>query len=111
MAEPATIWCCRTCFAGAHGNDTVYGGQGNDSVDYTGTTTGSNELIYGNLGNDTLIGGAGKDTLIGGAGDDSISGGVSVAGPAVSDVMTGGSAKTLSRSTRTALAERTTGPA
>jgi Ca2+-binding RTX toxin-like protein len=70
-------------FSFMDGNDTVYGGAGDDSLGKIGTFafnpgTGTFELIsgsgdltaYGEEGNDTLQGGAGDDYLSGGAGDD-----------------------------------------
>ena len=51
----------------ASGDDTVYGGQGNDMV--TGGAT-SGQLLMGGEGNDTVTGLLGIDTLIGGAGAD-----------------------------------------
>jgi Ca2+-binding RTX toxin-like protein len=50
--------------------DWLLGGQGNDSVDASGSN--GNNLINGNLGNDTLLGGSGQDSLRGGQGDDVI---------------------------------------
>jgi len=41
-------------------------------------------LIYGNLGNDTLVGGSGRDTMFGGQGNDSIDGALG------GDFLTGG---------------------
>jgi Ca2+-binding RTX toxin-like protein len=57
------------------GNDTVYGGQGNDLIDARGNT--GNDLLVGGGGNDTIWGGIGQDTLIGGAGSELHSGSVS----------------------------------
>ncbi|MBD3753609.1 MAG: hypothetical protein IE935_14625, partial [Micrococcales bacterium] len=50
------------------GNDTVYAGAGNDSVD----GGDGNDLLYGEGGNDTINGGAGNDTIWG---DGNTSGG------------------------------------
>ncbi|MBR0750754.1 calcium-binding protein [Bradyrhizobium jicamae] len=50
------------------GNDTVYGGGGNDVI---GGGTGADSILGGD-GNDSLYGGSGADTLIGGAGDNFI---------------------------------------
>ena len=58
----------------------MFGGQGNDLINYSAVTTSGNELIYGQLGDDTLRGGVGNDTIFGGQGNDSIvdSGGTNV---------------------------------
>ena len=53
-------------------SDTVYGGQGNDSILYQNSNDGA--YIYGNLGNDNIRGSAGNDFIFGGQGDDSIQG-------------------------------------
>ncbi len=52
------------------GNDTLYGGAGNDIL----LGLGGNDTLNGGAGSDILIGGSGKDTLIGGSGDDIIFG-------------------------------------
>lgn len=52
------------------GNDTIYGGAGDDSLN----TPYGNDLLYGGLGYDTLDGFDGHDTLYGGAGDDRVDG-------------------------------------
>ncbi|MEE7479137.1 cellulase family glycosylhydrolase [Methylobacterium hispanicum] len=56
--------------AGAYGRDCVFGGQGQDVVDYSANSDGS--FIYGNLGDDTLTGGSGDDVLYGGQDQDLI---------------------------------------
>ncbi|TCR67681.1 calcium-binding protein [Bosea sp. BK604] len=63
------------------GNDTVTGGNGDDSLD----GAGGNDTLTGGAGDDTLAGSAGFDTLNGGSGDDSLDGG------ADDDVLSGGS--------------------
>lgn len=64
---------------GFDGNDTLYGGAGND----TWIGNGGNDVIYGgadndsiqgNAGNDILFGDAGADTLLGNEGNDTIEG-------------------------------------
>jgi len=57
----------------------IFGGDGDDSFDASGTTDGiildsgsGNDVLIGGSGNDTLAGGAGSDVLSGGAGDDTI---------------------------------------
>jgi len=79
----------------ADGNDTIYGGAGNDEIhvgswadgddgfDNTHTGTG-NDFASGGSGNDILIGDAGSDTLMGGTGNDTVSAGGG------DDVVTGG---------------------
>lgn len=59
-------------FSSLGGNDTLYGGAGNDSFD------GGDGVDYlvGNGGIDTLVGGAGADTLDGSDGNDILTGGV-----------------------------------
>lgn len=52
------------------GNDTVYGGKGNDSIDASASS--GNDLLVGGRGNDTIWGGSGHDTLIGGGGKDEL---------------------------------------
>lgn len=72
------------------GNDVLYGGTGNDLA-YVGA---GNDSLDGGSGNDTLYGGAGNDTLDGGAGNDSLYGGDgsdSMAGNLGSDTIDGGS--------------------
>ncbi len=59
--------------AGLLGRDTVFGGQGQDIVDYSNNSLGS--FIYGTLGDDTLTGGSGDDVLFGGQGQDLITAG------------------------------------
>ena len=59
------------------GQDTVFGGQGNDNINYANVLNSMNDaqLIYGNLGNDSIQGGLGADTVFGGQQDDTIKGG------------------------------------
>lgn len=80
------------------GNDTAFGGTGNDTINLgNGTnlaygedgndrlTTGSGaDGLYGGAGNDRVTGGGGNDYLLGEAGNDTISGG------AGNDLLTGG---------------------
>ncbi len=73
------------------GQDTVFGGQGDDTVDYSRNTNGS--IIYGNLGNDSLLGGSGADVLYGGQGNDVLVGGDgtdTLVGGLGADTLTGG---------------------
>ena len=57
---------------GMAGNDTLVGGNANDSLD--GGT--GNDYLEGYAGNDSLMGGVGNDTLYGNYGNDSLMGGV-----------------------------------
>ena len=56
---------------GNAGHDTLYGGVGDDLLN----GNAGNDTLYGDEGNDTLNGGNGNDILDGGAGDDSLNGG------------------------------------
>ena len=56
---------------GGGGNDTIYGGSGVDNVD----GNGDNDTLYGGSGNDTLQGSNANDVLIGGFGADTLTGG------------------------------------
>jgi Ca2+-binding RTX toxin-like protein len=61
--------------AGADGgDDVVYGGLGNDTI--VGRTYGDN--LHGNRGNDTIEGDGGVDGLYGGADDDTLTSGKGV---------------------------------
>lgn len=52
------------------GNDTVYGGKGDDWIDASASK--GNDSIVGGGGSDTIWGGTGNDTLRGGAGKDEL---------------------------------------
>jgi Ca2+-binding RTX toxin-like protein len=84
------------------GNDTVYGGTGNDLISARHNT--GNDSLIGGGGNDTIWGGVGQDTLIGGAGSKlhsgSLSGGYNILeGQGGHDTLYGGGgADTLSGS-------------
>jgi len=56
---------------GGHGNDSLYGGQGDDIL--RGDT--GNDCLWGSAGDDTLYGNDGRDLLFGGSGDDLLFGG------------------------------------
>ena len=58
-------------YLGLGGNDTIYGFDGNDSIN----GGAGDDVIYGHLGADTLNGGVGNDTLEGGLGLDTLTGG------------------------------------
>jgi Ca2+-binding RTX toxin-like protein len=76
------------------GDDTIYGGNGNDIID--GDI--GNDLLNGEDGDDTIYGGAGQDIVNGGDGDDTIfsgSGNNTVSGGNDNDVITGGSGVNL----------------
>ncbi|MES2339627.1 MAG: VCBS domain-containing protein [Pseudomonadota bacterium] len=74
--------------SGGGGNDTIYGGPGNDQIDgnngidviYGGSgddlLRGNNDVdtLYGGSGSDTLVGGNQNDVLIGGYGADTLTG-------------------------------------
>ncbi|HTL58763.1 MAG TPA: calcium-binding protein [Candidatus Limnocylindrales bacterium] len=53
------------------GDDVIYGGDGNDTIN--GTLGGNNQL-FGEAGNDTLNGGPGDERLYGGTGNDTLRG-------------------------------------
>lgn len=63
----------RLLFSG--GSNTVYGGQGNDTIDlvWSSTNAGRN-FAQGNRGDDIIKGGGRADTLLGGQGNDVIDG-------------------------------------
>jgi Ca2+-binding RTX toxin-like protein len=54
-----------------HSYDTIFGGEGNDTI----FATGSHDVIVGGQGNDLIIGTGDHDLLIGGEGNDTIFGG------------------------------------
>src|SRR5262249_51340510 len=60
----------------SNGNDTVYGGDGNDQLfgdnQYGGGN--GNDVLYGDAGDDTLYGHDGNNTLFGGDGNDRLFG-------------------------------------
>ncbi|WP_298082303.1 calcium-binding protein, partial [uncultured Campylobacter sp.] len=51
--------------------DTIYGGEGNDSI----SGYGGDDVLYGEEGNDSIDGGDGNDIIVGGKGDDILDGG------------------------------------
>lgn len=57
-------------------NFSVYGGDGNDTINSFGNGLTVNNTLRGEAGNDTLVGGDGFDVLLGGDGNDSLDGGV-----------------------------------
>lgn len=54
-------------FKNALNNSTLYGGQGDDSIRFT-----SLDVVYGQIGNDTLLAHGSSDTIYGGDGNDFI---------------------------------------
>ena len=73
-----------------HGRDTLYGGDGADSI----RGNGDDDRLYGDAGDDTIDGGADNDSLYGGSGDDSMlgdSGNDLIEGGADADFIGGGS--------------------
>jgi Ca2+-binding RTX toxin-like protein len=60
------------------GNDSVYGGTGNDTIDASGNT--GNNYLAGGAGDDTINGGIGRDTLDGGSGHNQLYSGSTKAG-------------------------------
>lgn len=56
---------------GGSGNDTLFGGPGNDQLN----GGSGNDILFGGAGNDELKGDSGNDTLDGGAGNDEVEGG------------------------------------
>ena len=87
---------------GSGGNDTIYGGVGNDNIEgFDG-----DDILYGGVGNDTLSGNTGKNILYGGVGNDTLSGSYqgnnvlyggdgndNLSGGIGSDTLTGGAGK------------------
>lgn len=74
---------------GGTGQDTLEGGDGNDSLtggggDDTLKGDDGNDVLTGGAGNDSLKGDRGKDTLAGGDGNDTLKGGIAA------DSLTGG---------------------
>lgn len=63
-----------TTVAGTFVNIVIDGGGGNDSVVVDPSVT-TDCILYGGVGNDTLVGGSGNDTLYGGAGKNRLYGG------------------------------------
>ena len=62
-----------TSLAASTAANTLLGGQGDDSINATGSATGVTKLLDGNLGNDTIVGtGAGTYKVLGEDGNDSI---------------------------------------
>ncbi len=59
---------------GFGGNDTAYGGDGNDTVQGTNLGVLGSQSFFGGNGNDLLVGNTSADTLDGGAGNDSLDG-------------------------------------
>jgi phospholipase/lecithinase/hemolysin len=71
--------------------DSLFGGQGNDTIDLTGST--GHNLVNGNRGDDTIHGGPAGDTLYGGQADDLVVGGAGsdwISGDRGANTLTGG---------------------
>ena len=67
-------------FTGTSGNDTLAGGDGDDSIDGLAGDDSINggdggDTLIGGLGNDSLFGGTGGDAFIADAGNDTLDGG------------------------------------
>ena len=87
---------------GSYDDDVLYGGDGNDTLGNSIAPESGNDKMYGEAGNDAIYGGAGNDILDGGAGNDTIDagegndsvigglGGDSLIGNAGNDNMNGG---------------------
>ena len=60
------------------GNDTVYAGNGGDSIDASASS--GNDSLVGGTGNDTIYGGTGHDMLVGGGGHNQLHSGSTKAG-------------------------------
>ena len=57
---------------GRIGNDVIYGGPGNDTLDGDMVHEKNADVIYGGDGDDGISGGEGADVIYGGDGNDSI---------------------------------------
>ncbi|HVI33393.1 calcium-binding protein [Phenylobacterium sp.] len=66
-----------TIWAHANSSNTIYGGQGNDHINFyfVGGSPAGQNFVQGNKGLDTIQGSTGNDTLLGGQGDDRLSSG------------------------------------
>jgi Ca2+-binding RTX toxin-like protein/outer membrane protein OmpA-like peptidoglycan-associated protein len=55
----------------------AFGGEGNDTINFSGVTSAVKLEVYGDVGNDIIVGtsGSGAALIIGGAGDDTLTGG------------------------------------
>jgi Ca2+-binding RTX toxin-like protein len=76
-------------FASGDAGDTLHGGDGNDFL----STVGTNDQLYGEAGDDTLVAGDGNDVLDGGDGKDILdagSGNDTLNGGADDDTLLGG---------------------
>ena len=82
ISATGSLSIANTIYAG-DGNDTVSGGDGNNSLYGEGgndTLTGGagNDSLYGGIGNDSLTGGGGADSLFAGDGVDTLTGGAGI---------------------------------
>lgn len=71
MFEDGTVLSYRDLFAPTDGNDQLFGGPDDDTID----ALAGEDMVIGREGNDTLMGDAGDDLLDGGAGNDVLLGG------------------------------------
>ncbi|WP_285907462.1 FecR domain-containing protein [Pseudodesulfovibrio pelocollis] len=67
----APIFSFKQYIIGSDGNDSIIGGQGNDTL----LGGDGDDSLYGGDGNDCLVGGSGDNWLEGGAGNDTLIGG------------------------------------
>jgi Ca2+-binding RTX toxin-like protein len=72
---------------GGAADDTIHGGDDHDDIygDTGGTSSGSNDTLFGDAGQDSVAGGQGNDNIDGGAGDDN-----NVVGGPGADTVNGG---------------------
>ncbi len=71
-----------TIASGAIGGETIFGGQGDDTITTSGVTTAANDVhvVFGNLGNDVITATGSHESIFGGQGNDTITATASAGG-------------------------------